>query len=221
MFETLDEQSVVRIYQEKFPESAKHSVANAIQGGCEACLGVLQSMDAMGIPRSKYFNIAQTLGYNVNRLLTKDIDENNFTDLTYYEDNTGHGRPIVHYRVGIEGNNIFDLHIKKNRSARNLPHAAGYRIQEAKQNEEILLGFPDVEIKHTIFMIVTFNHKRFRPEYMQIGIADSQYKRWLCRWDLMEFVQPDYVEHMQKEYKDDLEEQMEKIQKEYKLEMRD
>lgn len=56
---------------------------------------------------------------------------------------------------------------------------------------------------------------------MQIGIADSQYKRWLCRWDLMEFVQPDYVEHMQKEYKGDLEEQMEKIQKEYKLEMRD
>ena len=80
---------------------------------------------------------------------------------------------------------------------------------------------PGFEQPKTIYMIVTFNHKNFQLKYVQIGMADAEYNKWLNRWSLMDYIQKDRAEEMHKEYKSDLAEQAEAIiRKEYRLEMR-
>ena len=70
-------------------------------------------------------------------------------------------------------------------------------------------------------MVVTFNHQGFQLKFIQIGMIDPTYERWLFRDDLLPYIQSETVETMQKEYGAPLEQQaMEQIKKDFRLEMR-
>jgi hypothetical protein len=215
MFESRNENIAERIYQDNIPDIVRHMIANGIQTACQVSRNILTDASAMGIPRSKAFNTACNLTFLINSTMTKAIDENNLARLTYDEQRTGHGRPIVHY---MSDKVVF--HIKKERSAEKLPHGAKYRREETKKNEQILLlDEPQEEVMAN--MVVTFNHKNFQVQYIQIGMIDPEYQTWLGRWPLLSYIQPENVERMRKEYGEPLEEQArELIRKNFQLEMR-
>ena len=70
-------------------------------------------------------------------------------------------------------------------------------------------------------MVVTFNHREFQPIFIQIGMIDPTYERWLFRDNLMSYIQSEAVETMQKTYGAPLEQQaIELVQKNFRLEMK-
>ena len=70
-------------------------------------------------------------------------------------------------------------------------------------------------------MVVTFNHKDFQLKFIQIGMIDPTYERWLFRDDLLSYIQSNTVETMQKTYGAPLEQQaIELVQKNFRLEMK-
>ena len=70
-------------------------------------------------------------------------------------------------------------------------------------------------------MVVTFNHREFQPIFIQIGMIDPTYERWLFRDDLLPYIQPEAVENLQKTYGATLEHQaIERVQKNFRLEMK-
>ncbi len=115
------------------------------------------------------------------------------------------------------------MHIKKNDNKEKLPAKARFRKEEAKNNVQLTLNFDGIEESKPCSMIITFNHKRFRLKYVQIGIPDENYERWLRRWSLMEYISRDNVENIVNEYKPELLKQIaetENIKKKYSLEVR-
>ena len=70
-------------------------------------------------------------------------------------------------------------------------------------------------------MVVTFNHREFQPIFIQIGMIDPTYERWLFRDNLLSYIQPEAAETMQKTYGATLEQQaIERVQKNFRLEMK-
>ena len=215
MLESHDELIAEEIYRSNVTDITKHMVANGVQTACTTCRNIMLNPAAIGIPRSKLFDTACRFSFILNSILTKSIDENNFSQLTYDEVRTGHGRPIIHY---MSGNVIF--HLKKETSAHRLPQGARYRIEETKGNEQILL-FPESVEAPPAHMVVTFNHREFQPIFIQIGMIDPTYERWLFRDNLMSYIQAETVETMQKTYGATLEQQaIERVQKNFRLEMK-
>ena len=215
MLESRDELIAEEIYRNNVTDITKHMIANSVQSACTTCQNIMLNASAIGIPRSKSFDTACRFSFILNSILTKSIDENQFSQLTYDEIYMGHGRPIVHYR---SGNVIF--HIKKETSANRLPQGARYRIEETKGNEQILL-FPETVEAPPAHMVVTFNHREFQPIFIQIGMIDPTYERWLFRDNLLSYIQSETVESMQKTYGTTLEQQaIERVQKNFRLEMK-
>lgn len=214
MFESKEELRVTHLFEKRFPTIAKEMIATAVQTGCVICQNVMSDSSAMGIPKSKMFTQACSLGFIINTVLTKAIDDSNMPTMTYEETTVGHGRPVVHYLV--DG---FRLHIKKNRNAHTLPKRSQFRIEETSANRQLSLGFEEA-VQKPMNLIVTFNQKSFRLRYVQIGIADYDYRGWLHRWDLMNYIQPERVEVMRNEYGPAIRENFEHIAKTYRLEMR-
>ena len=116
MLESHDELIAEEIYRSNVTDITKHMIANGVQTACTTCRNIMLNPAAIGIPRSKLFDTACRFSFILNSILTKSIDENNFSQLTYDEVRTGHGRPIIHY---MSGNVIF--HLKKETSAHRLP----------------------------------------------------------------------------------------------------
>ena len=215
MLESNDELIAEEIYRSNITDITKHMIANGIQATCQSCQNIMASASELGIPRSKKFDTACRFSFILSSILTKSIDENNFSQITYDEVSTGRGRPIIHYR---NGNVIF--HLKKETSANRLPQGARYRIEETKGNEQLLL-FPDTVEVPPAHMLVTFNHREFQPIFIQIGMIDPTYERWLFRDDLLPYIQPEAVENLQKTYGAPLEQQaIELVQKNFRLEMK-
>lgn len=215
MFESREELIAAAIYDRNINDGTKHMIANGIQTTCYVCKNIMGNASAMGIPKLKAFDTACRFSFIMNEILTKTIDENSFSQIIYDEVSTGHGRPIIHYR---RGDAIF--HIKKESNPNKLPKGAKYRREEAKGNGQILL-FPEFEVTSPAHMVVTFNHQGFQLKFIQIGMIDPTYERWLFRDDLLPYIQSDTVETMQKEYGAPLEQQaMEQIKKDFRLEMR-
>lgn len=215
MLESNDELIAEEIYRSNITDITKHMIANGIQATCQSCQNIMASALELGIPRSKKFDTACRFSFILSSILTKSIDENNLSQLTYDEVSTGRGRPIIHYR---SGNAIF--HIKKESNANRLPQGAKYRREETKGNEQILL-FPDIVEVPPAHMVVTFNHKDFQLKFIQIGMIDPTYERWLFRDDLLSYIQSNTVETMQKTYGAPLEQQaIELVQKNFRLEMK-
>lgn len=214
MLESHEELIAAEIYQNNINDATKHMIANGIQTTCQVCENIMAHPSAMGIPRLKAFDTACRFSFIMNCILTKSVDENDFSQIIYDEVRTGHGRPIIHYRSG----NV-TFHIKKESNANKLPQVAQYRREETKENEQILL-FPDLAETPPAHMVVTFNHQGFQLKFIQIGMIDPTYERWLFRDDLLPYVQPETVETMQKEYGAPLEQQaIEQIQKNFRLGM--
>lgn len=214
MFESKEELDVVKAFDEHFPTIAKEMIATAIQAGCIICQDVISNACAMGIPKSKMFNQACSLGFIINKILTESIDSSNTPTMTYEEDTVGHGRPIVHFNAG-----GFCLHIKKNQSPRRLPKGSKFRREETYVNQQLTLEFFDSSQK-PIYLIVTYNHRNFHLQYVQIGIANSDYTGWLHRWNLVNYIQPERAEVIRNEYGAAIRENAERIAKTYRLEMR-
>lgn len=146
------------------------------------------------------------------------IDKNNLSIIRYSEDKQGRGRPVILFHCG---NAV--MHIKKNDNKEKLPAKAMFRKEEAKNNVQLTLNFEGIEDSKPCCMIVTFNHKRFRLEYVQMGIPDENYEHWLRKWSLMEYISHDNVENIVNEYKPELLKQVEEtenIKKKYDLEVR-
>ncbi len=214
MFESSEELQAIQAYEEHFPEIAKEMIATAIQAGCSISLDAISDGSAMGIPRSKMFTQACDLSFVINRVLTSAIDAKNISPMTYREDTVGHGRPMIHYLV-----DRFSLHIKKNRNAHKLPKRALFRLAETKENQQLSLDLNE-GISNPMYLIVTFNHKDFHLRYVQIGIASYDYKGWLHRWSLMDYIRQDRADVMRNEYGPAIRENFESISKNYRLEMR-
>ena len=217
MFETVEEKNADIIFSQ-IDDKFKHMIADAVQAACIISQNVIDDTTAPGIPRTKWFNTACNLGYVISTLLTKMIDENNLPIISFSEDRQGHGRPIIHFHCG---NAV--MHIKKNDNKEKLPAKARFRKEEAKNNVQLTLNFDGIEESKPCSMIITFSHKRFRLKYVQIGIPDENYERWLRRWSLMEYISRDNVENIVNEYKPELLKQIaetENIKKKYSLEVR-
>lgn len=220
MFETVSEKKADKIFDKQIPRSVKQMVAESVQAACIISQDVIRDPKAAGIPRSKWFNTSCNLSYLIAEILTKVVDENNLSAITYSEDVIGRGRPLVRFMVS--GNKVC-FHIKKNRNQDTLPDKAAFREQEAKENEQLTLGFIEDSEEKPVYMIVTFNHKGFKLEYVQIGIADAEYEHWIRKWDLMEYVDNSRVENIVNTYGPELKKQIaaeESIKKEYTLEVR-
>ena len=216
LFPTDEKIASDKVFSNEISDVTKHIIANSVYAGCMTCREIMSSPEALGIPRCKYFDTASSIGFFINRIAAQYIDDNNFADLKYYEKTVGHGRPMVLFE---SGRVVF--HIKKNRNSQKLPPRSNLRVNEAQENKDAFLVLPGFEQPKTIYMIVTFNHKNFQLKYVQIGMADAEYNKWLNRWSLVDYIQKDRAEEMNKEYKSDLAEQAEAIiRKEYRLEMR-
>lgn len=217
MFETNDEMIIEKMYN-SLNDSVKHQIANVIQTACIISQNSLNDATALGIPQSKYFRLACDLSFCIDSVFSAYIDSNNMSGLTYGEKKTGHGRPVIRYEI-IDGSIAF--HIKKERNPRKLPSAAKFRCKEMADNQQLFLKFPDLPQEEAINMVVTFNHKHFDLQYVQIGVSNYDYTGWLRRFNLMPYIQPEMVEYMQKEYEPEVKEEfIEKVNKQYKLEMR-
>lgn len=217
MFETVEERKADEIFSQ-IDETFKHMIADAVQAACIISQNVMEDTTAPGIPRTKWFNTACNLGYVISTLLTKMIYKKNLPDISFSEDKQGRGRPVIHFHCG---NAV--MHIKKNDNKEKLPAEAMFRKEEAKNNVQLTLNFDGIEDSKPCCMIVTFNHKRFRLEYIQIGIPDENYERWVRRWSLMEYISHDNVENIVNEYEPELLKQVveaENIKKKYSLEVR-
>lgn len=217
MFETIEERNADEIFSQ-IDDNLKQMIADAVQAACIISQNVMEDTTAPGIPKTKWFNTACNLGYVISTLLTKMIDNNNLSTIRYSEDKQGRGRPIIHFHFG---NAV--MHIKKNANKKKLPSKANFRKEEAKNNVQLTLGFDEIEDSKPCCMIVTFNHRRFRLEYIQMGIPDENYEHWLRRWSLMEYISKDNVENIVNEYGPELFKQVveaENIEKKYSLEVR-
>lgn len=217
MFETIEEKQAEAIFA-TIDEDMKHMIANSLQAACIISQNLIEDSTALGIPKTKKFNVACQLPYIANKLLTKMIDVYNKPNISYSEDGQCRGRPTIHIK---DGNVI--MHIKKANNPENLPTKANFREEEAKHNEQLKLNFPNSEIYEPAYMIITFNHKNFRLQYIQIGMADTNYERWLGRWGIMDHINNDAVDKIVKEYGPDMIKEAvdyEEIQKSYSLGVR-
>ena len=78
MLESHDELIAVEIYRSNVTDITKHMIASGVQSACLVCQNIMANPAAMGIPRSKLFDIACRVSFILNSILTKSIDENNY-----------------------------------------------------------------------------------------------------------------------------------------------
>ena len=71
------------------------------------------------------------------------------------------------------------------------------------------------------YCLVTYNHKRFDIKYIQIGVPDKNYSKWLFTENLLMYIDNDLAERIEKAYSNDIREEIaNNIKKDFKLEVK-
>lgn len=215
MFETCEQHTYENLYIERIPPILTGLVASSIYSALK--IGKNFVLTHPELPRTAYYQAACDLPYNINYIIMQHIEAPAYRtlDIVSKEPRSIHGRPQVEY----EYNNAC-IHIKKNKIANRLPKASLYRQTNSQNNSsQMSLDFgEDYRMKPPVFMIVTYNHKRLDLDYIQIGFPKPDYSGWICRWDLTNSVDHDFVENIQKTAGPELNHRSEElIDKQYKI----
>lgn len=215
MFSTEKEEKVTEIYENQCIVPVRSMIANSILSGCRIASKINEDPSNLSLPKSAYYNTAYTMGFIANKILVRLIDDDNFSGVLYSEPKHGHGRPCIQYQ-----SNGITFQLKKETSVKKLPPRANYRVKQSAQNQTVLdLGAEYGPIP--LYMLVTYNHKRFKLDYVQIGVPKEDYSDWLQRWSLMQYIQEEQVEYIIKNYSTELkEEYQEDINKKYKISLK-
>lgn len=213
MFLSEEEEKAQYIFDIILKDPEKSLMANSIFSGLRIAKETFNREPNIILPRSAYFFTAYNLTYCINKVLSNLIDKNQFSTLSFVE--TSSGRPDIEYKT----NSGINIQIKKEKSKEKLPISSKHRLKRSANNQ-ILLDFGD-NIDEEIYMLVIFDHKAFNLRYMQIGIPKDDYSGWIRKWNLMAFVKQDQVEEIVKTNGPIIREEfIEKINKEYKLALR-
>lgn len=212
MFSTEKEDKAAEIYERQFLVPVRSMIANSILSGLRIALKITADPSNFALPKSAYFNAACDLGFITNKVLVCLIDDDNFSGVLYSEPKRGHGRPCIEYKV-----NGITFQLKKENNIKKLPQRANYRVKQSADNQ-MILDFGKDYGPIPIYMLVTYNHKKFMLDYMQIGVPKEDYSDWLQRWNLMPYIQEEQVEYIIKNYSTQIkEEYREKIDKKYNI----
>lgn len=215
MFLTEKEEKAVQIYENQLLVPVRSMIANSILSGCRIASKIISDPSNFALPRATYFNTACELGFIANKILARLIDADNFLGVLYSEPKRGHGRPCVEYN-----SNGITFQLKKENNVNKLPPKAIYRVEQSAENQ-LILDFGNDYGPVPMYMIVTYNHKKFKLDYVQIGVPIEDYSGWLQRWSLMPYIQEEQVEYIMKNYGTQIkEEYQEKIDKKYNISLK-
>jgi len=215
MFSTEKEEKAVEIYEKQCMVPVRSMIANSILSGCRIASKINEDPSNFALPKSAYFNTACTLGFIANKVLVHLIDDDNFSGVLYSEPKRGHGRPCIEYQ-----SNGITFQLKKENNVKKLPPKANYRVEQSADNQ-MILNFGEDYGPIPLYMIVTYNHKKFMLDYVQIGVPKEDYSDWLQRWNLMPYIQEEQVEYIIKNYSSQLkEEYQEQIDKKYNISLK-
>lgn len=219
MFEDAQQKAYAQLYSEGLTKPFRELVASSIYSAVVMSRDFIR--DHPELPLMNHYRAACDLQFKIPELIAKLIEspEYSFLNVIVMESTMHTVRPQVEFEL-----NGIGVHVKKHRNAKTLPGMSGYRVDHAKNNDlQMALDFGITEMKEETkpFAIVTFNHKRFNLDYIQIGFPKEDYSGWIGRWSLMSDIEMDIVETVKKKYAPEFKEELaHKIAKEYKIDLR-
>lgn len=148
------------------------------------------------LPKTSKYDASSQLRFIIFRLVAKMVDSEPAARISYMEPGFNNS-PDYWYDSRIK------LQIKKCANANKLPNRSCDREKNAQINNQISL-FNSDEFSSG-FVLVTYNHKDFDIQYIQLGVPDADYTRWLHQEPIMDYFDKDMAEEIQKTYVDEME----------------
>lgn len=212
MFEearTIEEVSAEKCIRQNIPVLTKSIFATSILLSMKYARDVAN--DCPLIPRTFYYNASNQLRFIIYKLIVKYIDDNNLGEIKFHEPRNEKGLTIPEFIV----NSNVTIHLKKTLNSEKLPVFSQARKEKSIVNEQLSLPFEDF---NNYFCLVTYNHRKFNLKYMQIGVPDKNYEKWLYTENILTYIDKDIEENIDKNYSNEIKEDFNrKTQKEYKL----
>ena len=202
-----------------YPEQVTQILASTIYAACSISKSMTENY--INIPHRGALIAGQTFPFNIDRLLTKQIDTNEVGKFPFlYRENevAGVSFPYIEYY-----SDIGKFHIKKSTTIDKLPQARVHRISNAQSNR-IFLDFGDEYIDKNldqVYGLISYNHKRFNMKYIVAGIPEYDYSGWAFKLDITTHLSKDLMEDIKKENEARLKEEFnEAIVKKYNLKLK-
>lgn len=214
MFEevkSVEEVNAEKVIQERIPVIIKKIIATSIYMAMKYARE--QSFQCLQLPKTYYYKAAVDLRFIIAQFIVKYIDDNNFVNVKYNENINEKGLPTPEILI----DNIV-VHLKKHNKQETLPGFSKKREVESLKNEQLTLGF---EEEYGYYCLATYDHKRFNIKYIQIGVPNESYSKWLGRENLLGYIDRDLAERVEKAYSAEIKEEIaNNIKKEFKLEVK-
>ena len=191
MFEevkSVEEINSEKVIRENIPVIIKKIIATSIYMAMKYARD--QSFQCLQLPKTYYFKAAVELRFIIAKFIVKYIDDNNFVNVKYNENINEKGLPTPEILV----DNIV-IHLKKHNNPETLPCNSKKREMESLKNVQLTLGF---EEEHSYYCLATYDHKRFNIKYIQIGMPNENYSKWLGRENLLGYIDLDLAERVEK-----------------------
>ncbi len=207
MFENNDEVMAKNLIDDIISTEAKRIIATSIFLAMKIAKKVC--MKKPNLPLTSKYEAGCILRFIIYEIAAEMSEKYPLAHLRYAE--TSANNPVDFYF-----SDKAKLHIKKCANQEKLPELSRVRAQNAKINNQLSLF--DEEEYATYFCLVTYSHKGFGVQYIQIGVPNADYTGWLYRVSIMEYIDIDQAEEIEKMYGDEMEAAMqEKIQKNFGL----
>lgn len=214
MFENIknaENQNANKILAESISPVAKSIIATSIFMGLKTALEFWQEHPSL--PKGAYYDAACQLRFIIYRTVAKMADEMPIARMTYLE-LTGSSSPLFII------DSILKIQFKKNASMEMLPDAVQSRTIRALGNKQLTLPF-GTQYDPAVYCLVTYDHKAFKLKYMQIGIPDENYEKWLVKENLVDYIDKTMMERIEKEFVPRIKEEIaDNISKNYKLSLK-
>ncbi|WP_337767707.1 hypothetical protein [Phascolarctobacterium succinatutens] len=207
MFDTIEEKQAKKIINDILPPRIKQIFASTVYCGMKIAGKIC--MEHPELPKLSRYDAGCQLRFIISYLLTK-IADNELTARLTYTETRGNSSPDYWWDSRIK------IQVKKNDKSEALPKKSFNRTSNAKSNQGSLFTIDEFS---ECYVLVTYDHKDFNCTYIQIGIPDAKYERWLDIERIENYIDTDTTEYIEKNYGKDLEAALsdEKITKQFNL----
>jgi len=203
-----EEKNANKLLMEFMPPIAKKIIATAIFAGMKAAREFWQEHPSL--PKGAYYDAACQLRFIIYRTVAKMAENIQFSRMSYVE-LTGSSSPLFII------DSVLQIQFKKAAKKEMLPEPVYSRTIRSEGNKQLSLPF-GTEYDPAVYCLVTYNHSVFNLKYMQIGIPDEKYEKWVVRENLIEYIDKELVERIEKEYVPKVKEEVaDNISKKYRL----